>query len=266
MGIRFNCQTCGGLLNIKEHLAGKRGICPKCGARIQIPAKDGEATVTPGTADTISVQLTSSAATSGPSAPPATTPARTAADAAPLVISAVGENAVPASPTAVAPQPEIAPAVIAPIANNMPDPIAEAPDAQWYVAPAGTKDQYGPAKGDVLRAWIVDGRVAPDSLIWREGWADWRVASKVLPQMQPVTLPPHAPSTTPAPAQRRPAWSPIPLNEKDVPESPRVATGRVLPSDPERKRVPKTILWLVGVVLLMIPILIYVVIQANSKG
>ena len=37
MGIRFSCPN-GHPLNVKEHLAGKRGICPSCGAKFVIPA------------------------------------------------------------------------------------------------------------------------------------------------------------------------------------------------------------------------------------
>jgi hypothetical protein len=36
MGIRFSCPN-GHKLNVKEHLAGKRGICPECGVRVVIP-------------------------------------------------------------------------------------------------------------------------------------------------------------------------------------------------------------------------------------
>ena len=36
MGIRFYCPN-GHKLNVKEFQAGRRGICPFCGARIQIP-------------------------------------------------------------------------------------------------------------------------------------------------------------------------------------------------------------------------------------
>jgi hypothetical protein len=39
MGIRFSCPN-GHRLNVKEHLAGKRGICPSCGAKFVIPAAD----------------------------------------------------------------------------------------------------------------------------------------------------------------------------------------------------------------------------------
>ena len=37
MGIRFNCPN-GHKLNVKEFLAGKRGVCPQCGAKFVIPA------------------------------------------------------------------------------------------------------------------------------------------------------------------------------------------------------------------------------------
>jgi hypothetical protein len=37
MGIRFSCPN-GHKLNVKEHLAGKRGVCPACGAKFEIPA------------------------------------------------------------------------------------------------------------------------------------------------------------------------------------------------------------------------------------
>src|SRR3954468_11735462 len=36
MGIRFNCPN-GHKLNVKEYLAGKRGVCPQCGAKFIIP-------------------------------------------------------------------------------------------------------------------------------------------------------------------------------------------------------------------------------------
>ena len=38
MGIRFYCPN-GHKLNVKEFQAGRRGICPFCGARIQIPTQ-----------------------------------------------------------------------------------------------------------------------------------------------------------------------------------------------------------------------------------
>src|SRR5688572_6042780 len=36
MGIRFSCPN-GHKLHVKEFLAGKRGVCPSCGAKFVIP-------------------------------------------------------------------------------------------------------------------------------------------------------------------------------------------------------------------------------------
>ena len=43
--------------------------------------------------------------------------------------------------------------------------------------------QYGPATGEVLRQWISEGRVAATSLLWREGWPQWREAKDALPEL-----------------------------------------------------------------------------------
>ena len=85
------------------------------------------------------------------------------------------------------------------------DPIDEAPQAIWYVRPP-SGGQYGPARGDIMRKWMGEGRVSPDSLVWREGWDDWRTAAEAFPSLggpgtppQPVprTPPSNAPSRTP---------------------------------------------------------------------
>jgi DNA-directed RNA polymerase subunit RPC12/RpoP len=39
MGIRFHCSGCGHKLNVKAFQGGRRGLCPYCGASIQIPTK-----------------------------------------------------------------------------------------------------------------------------------------------------------------------------------------------------------------------------------
>ena len=35
-----------------------------------------------------------------------------------------------------------------------------------------------------MRVWIAEGRVSPDSLVWREGWRDWQEAEAVFPQLK----------------------------------------------------------------------------------
>src|SRR4051794_20018198 len=41
MGIKFNCPN-GHKLHVKSFLAGKKGVCPKCGVRIVIPRENDE--------------------------------------------------------------------------------------------------------------------------------------------------------------------------------------------------------------------------------
>jgi len=70
------------------------------------------------------------------------------------------------------------------MADGVVDPLAEAPDAVWYVRPPGG-GQFGPASGSVMQSWIAEGRVSPESLVWREGWRDWQQASETFPQLGP---------------------------------------------------------------------------------
>ena len=42
MGIKFRCHACDKKLHVKSFLAGKRGVCPKCGAKVRIPLASEE--------------------------------------------------------------------------------------------------------------------------------------------------------------------------------------------------------------------------------
>jgi hypothetical protein len=101
------------------------------------------------------------------------------------------------------------PAVPATSFSAPPDPIAEAPTAVWYVRPA-SGGQFGPAQGDVLRQWLEQKRVGPDSLLWRDGWPDWRNAAAVFPYLAPSSprgvVPKPMATTAPIPA--KPAVAP----------------------------------------------------------
>jgi hypothetical protein len=103
------------------------------------------------------------------------------------------------------PKPAVAvpgmPAMPLPPAVAAGDPIAEAPAASWYVRPPSGV-QYGPARGDIMRKWIAEGRVSSDSLVWREGWTDWKNAGQLFPHLSAVGGPgvaagmPSVPATT----------------------------------------------------------------------
>jgi hypothetical protein len=321
MGIRFLCPTCGHRLNVKSFLAGKRGVCPQCGAGLDIPldsqvTKGGSTPTTENLADVAvlpsspapagspraepkrpadAVPSLSDAAwlndmgTSSPapnpsggavgrfpdvpgvdtklgamgprppdspgngaaapaapvkpadavppavpmrpvmSVPPATSSAPATPPAVPMPGVGTPQPVVPMSPKAAAgtPQPMLAgppsvpmpvAVVAAPVVAAPLDPIQEAPDAIWYVRPP-SGGQYGPARGDILRKWIGEGRVSHDSLVWREGWNDWRTAGQVFSGLGLTGAPP-------APV--------MPVSVAYAPTSPRPASAR--PSYPSRRR------------------------------
>jgi hypothetical protein len=190
MGIKFRCPN-GHKLNVKSFLAGKRGVCPKCGTSLRIPlestrGQDPDSAADEGDGD----DLLDEAKFPAPGRAAAVARAATAAD-----------PDSPARAVAIA-----APAAI-PVAAAA-DPIAEAPAAVWYVRPPGG-DQYGPARGDVMRRWIGEGRVSTDSLVWREGWADWLTASEVFPSLKSAPVPPpDPPSVAIAPTKTKSPASP----------------------------------------------------------
>jgi GYF domain 2 len=171
MGIKFHCPN-GHKLNVKSFLAGKKGVCPKCGTKFRIPA-----TSEPGLVDSDLEETEASA-----SHPAKSNGSGTAA--ATLVAPVPAAPAVAAAPAAVA---------SAGPAEAAADPIAEAPAAIWYVRPP-TGGQYGPARGEIMRKWISEGRVSSDSLVWREGWTDWQSAGKLFPALQAAGSAPAQPA------------------------------------------------------------------------
>ena len=184
MGIKFHCPK-GHKLNVKAFLAGKKGVCPKCGAKVMIP------TVSEGGEEDSELDEHDPTAARGDH----------------------GGNGAAAAALHVAPK-------LTPVATGPADPISEAPTAVWYVRPPNGM-QYGPARGDVMRQWLLEGRVSGDSLVWREGWPDWRAAAQLFPELQSpselvaASMPVVAaqPATTarlrnqaPAPAPKRSNW------------------------------------------------------------
>ena len=147
MGIRFACHGCGKPLNIKQDLAGKRGVCPGCAIKFRIPFED--------------------APQSSPVVEKVASPVAAQAEAASAVADASESAVATIEAETVAPQVE-------------PDFVMDDPEATWYVRPP-SGGQYGPATVDVLRQWIDEGRVAATALLWRDGWPQWRSASETLP-------------------------------------------------------------------------------------
>lgn len=166
MGIRFSCHACAKPLNIKTELAGRRGICPECNTRFRIPQQDAEfSSPIDQPAEAMPSRPTHSDSPPSDGTNPGQTPP--------------GEAASPASDATARQKQTAAPVSDAAEAD---DSLSSETPATWYVRPP-SGGQYGPAATDVLKAWIREGRVAKNALLWRDGWPQWREASEALPEI-----------------------------------------------------------------------------------
>lgn len=216
MGIKFLCPN-GHKMNVKAFLAGKRGKCPKCGVSVRIPQEtpasdSGEDLLgdAPGTSAAATVQQ----AAIQPAVKPivAVSPVVPATPAPQTGAVPVVRPVMPASAPAIPVVPSVAPGyhpagpavmrVPQPSPAMMPmgvDPISQAPNSIWYVRPP-SGGQYGPARGDIMRKWVAEGRVSGDSLVWREGFPEWKSAGQLFPSLAGVGAPAPAAGPPPPPA------------------------------------------------------------------
>ena len=217
MGIRFYCPN-GCKVHVKAFQAGRRGICPHCGVGVDIPlqstrspskkmlrskgrqrgsspqeqngsteqGRQGESAPAHGEEMALAAHPEEIALahdpTRGPrslSNPPPVPEATSAnisnlerpLDPPPSVPNAAESRS--ADPGGLAPQ-------SGPSRPRKSDPLEDPADVIWYVRPP-TGGQYGPAGRDVMRTWLAEGRITPDSQVWREGWRDWKEAIEVFP-------------------------------------------------------------------------------------
>jgi len=85
--------------------------------------------------------------------------------------------------------------------NPSRDPLSESPGANWHLRLA-SGGQYGPQSNDVMRQWLAEGRITADSLVWRDGWADWKPAGSIFPGLnaaRPMAPAGMAPGMAPRP-------------------------------------------------------------------
>lgn len=190
MGIRFYCPN-GHKLNVKEFQAGQRGICPKCHAKFDIPF---ESTRPAGSKDLpLAKEWEERARREG--LYPFTK--KTEPDLENINLNqlpAEDWNTVPNSSDAIGFTAEPSnsgvldtfnssgifsqPAAPEPAAPKLPDPFEGPADIVWYVRPS-SGEQLGPVNGDTVKTWLAEKRITADTLVWREGWADWKTASDV---------------------------------------------------------------------------------------
>lgn len=218
MGIRFYCPN-GHKLHVKQFQAGRRGICPHCEVRFRIPRE--------GTPTAVSRNLIR-------------------ADRLPPRSSVLRSEPGPPRQDAVGDAPAAETVTVSMLEGKFADqPAADASSADsWFVRPL-SGGQFGPADERLLRAWIEEGRVSRDSLLWRQGWSDWREAAGVFPEL--ITQP-TANHELAEEARAKPATeSPVPRRRR---------TGR---SDAIPLRATATILFLAMAAAALLVLLVLIV-------
>lgn len=171
MGIRFYCPT-GHKLNVKSFLAGKRGICPHCQSKFEIPS-ESDPKLLAGDSSRLMEAV-------------AGLPNESGVDLSNIPVVPADNSTSSSSATPTLAAANAASTVTVPPASHH-DPIADAPHAIWYVRPP-SGGQFGPATGDIMRTWIGEGRVPKDALVWREGWPEWQTASDLFPGLAHSTV------------------------------------------------------------------------------
>jgi GYF domain 2 len=185
VGIRFKCHTCGHELHVKDFLAGKRSKCPACSIRFRIPQESAD----------FSVPLADSSESDLSASGDSTVVTATKTSSASVANSQLAS--ISAVPT---------PSINSPSTTSKPTPraIQEAPDAAWFVQPP-SGGQFGPAPSPIFAEWLGENRITRDSMVWREGWPKWQLASEVFADYFPPPIAgsqataPKAPPATAAP-------------------------------------------------------------------
>lgn len=167
MGIVSFCPS-GHRVKVKDHLAGKKGICPHCGATFRIPdSRDNPQAAACGLPQAAVVSLDSLLAASLPQ------------------VIALAD--APPEPAAAAAEPVIeVEAFAAPMVETpFPRAIAEAPGATWsWAVPGGQPSPQMHADG--MREWLGSGAVTGAELVWRSDWTNWAPVREVFPEAFPA--------------------------------------------------------------------------------
>jgi len=176
MGIRFACHLCSHPLNVKNDLAGRVGVCPKCRGKFRIPLSDSPSSQPLQQTENANAAAAASSATSSSAIKPQASPRPDDTLSERPMVVAGGDNPVVDPPVGAVS--EAAPGEAAAAAVS---PLDEAV-AQWFVRPPAG-GQYGPATGEVMRLWIGESRITPSTLVWRDGWPQWKSAREVFPEL-----------------------------------------------------------------------------------
>jgi hypothetical protein len=169
MGIVAYCPN-GHRIKVKDKLAGKRGLCPTCGAKFRIPKIAG-GLLPPVFEEAVSAAL----------------PLARFVPIDPGVVASL-PRALPYGTGRGGDEPVKAAGSSAARAAGAEQPwapaITERADQSWCIAlPGGTPSE--PIDGRAMQEWLVAGRATGGELVWRADWPDWRPVRGVFPEFFP---------------------------------------------------------------------------------
>lgn len=201
MGIRFCCPN-GHKLNVKTELAGKVGVCPKCGAKTAIPTEsvftpeefrslrepnafgdandsaqssssESEKRGAPSDSGSAFVDAASDASDDGQfaSANASQSDSASDADAQNGLRAAFDDDATTDRRREN-------------WFDDADDPLQD-PNVVWCVQTPDNRS-YGPAPSSTLKTWIQEKRISPEMFVWREGWERWEEAGAVFPEVRRI--------------------------------------------------------------------------------
>ncbi len=195
MGIVCHCPN-GHRVKVKDQQAGKRGLCPTCGAAFRIPQLSRPA-------DAIQPELPLAQLLLLDPAVVATLPR-----AVPVGTARAAETRVAPQPHGApqhdgAPQPHVEPQQHEPTEQPVePIPvevepvgepaavlelhaaIASRPDLSWRIAyPGGAASE--PVDAVTMQEWLAGGQAEGTELVWRADWAAWLPVQEVFPEFFP---------------------------------------------------------------------------------
>lgn len=170
MGIVAFCPA-GHRIKVKDQLAGKKGICPHCGARFRIPAA-GAASAARSPTLAASGDLPTGRFVSRH---------RDVAEGLPQVLALAA-----ATPLDAEPDLDVESEADAALDRLPPPPLhpalAARPDLAWcYAVPGG--EASPPMSPESLQQWLEAGGATGAELVWRSDWSDWMPVAQVFPDM-----------------------------------------------------------------------------------
>jgi len=184
MGIVCHCPN-GHRVKVKDHQAGKRGLCPTCGSKFSIPSTTGaEPHAEPGAGGIPDhSQLPLARFVPLDPAVVATLPRALPFGAARAAAEAAAEAA--AAYESLEPFAETMPLGVDPLAEEVTAvwpaeaavcelhaAIADRPNLSWRIAyPGGEASE--PVDAATMQEWLAGGQAEGSELVWRADWPEW---------------------------------------------------------------------------------------------